>query len=126
MTRMTPGSHVNEAAYSGTAEMPRAEHGHRRRPPKLNSWMLEIGKTLIGALIATSGACWTVRGILGDFSTRIAVLEDRSKEIVPRAEHEAHWEAYARSIQDLKQDLREINKQQTEILLRVTGRQNQN
>jgi hypothetical protein len=47
-------------------------------------------------------------------------IDSIEREIVPRKEHEAHWEAMERSEGAIQTQLRDVQRTQTEILLRLT------
>jgi hypothetical protein len=82
---------------------------------KRPGWLVEIVKTAVSTTIAMSGAVWTARGVIADFDKRLTVVEEGqlrvARELVPREEHKAHWEASEHGIADIKQDVRELRQE---------------
>jgi hypothetical protein len=69
-----------------------------------NSFLLELGKTLVSTVIATACAApvaaWTVRGILANYDLRIAVVETQQQNLVS---------AFNKSNQDVTNALNQIH-----------------
>ena len=87
------------------------------------NWRLEAMKLLVMSVTSAIGAVWAVRGIVDTIDRRVAILESKvvriETDIVPRSEHNAHWDALARTMDDLRQDVKEVRRTQTEIVQKV-------
>jgi cell division protein FtsB len=65
-----------------------------------NSFLLELGKTLVSTVIATACAAWTARGMLADYDRRIAVVETQQQNLAS---------AFNKSNQDVTNALNQIH-----------------
>ena len=87
------------------------------------NWKLEGMKLLVMSVTSAIGAVWAVRGLVDNLDRRVAIIESKvvriETDIVPRSEHNAHWDALARTMDDLRQDVKDVRRTQNEIVQKV-------
>lgn len=115
----TLSSHFSDDA--GFHQGHHAPKRHRRgSPPR---WAIELARALVSTVIAVGGAAWTARSVIAGFEQHLVLLDqhvaqhdEAIKDVVPRHEQEAHWEAVDRQLSSIREDVREARKDVRELL----------
>lgn len=75
---------------------------------------VELGKLIVAMFVGAASAGAAVYTANAEQGKRIAVIEEKIKkveaDVVPRSEHNAHWDAISDQLKEIKTDVREIRK----------------
>jgi predicted nucleic acid-binding Zn-ribbon protein len=96
--------------------------------PVVKQTWFEAAKLCLPLVIAIFGGWATAKSEMANASSRISVIESRTNRIeegiVPRKEHEAHWDAIQHSLQDIKSQQDRIEQKVERVADKVAEKVN--
>ena len=90
---------------------------------RANMWVMDALKIAITTIVSVTSAVWCARGMLDATNSRVTVVEGKVSrlelDIVPRSEHNAHWDALRDTMNDVKAGMVEVRKRVDDIAVKV-------